>query len=185
MDNLALQHAIEAILFALGEPVETDRLCQALEADRAAVEAACRALAADYVARDAGIRLACLEDSWQLTSHAQWGDLIRGMLARQKPDKLSPAALETLTVVAYFQPVTRVYIDQVRGVDSSHSLALLLDRELVAPCGSLDAPGRPLLYRTTPAFLRAFGLSSLDDLPPLPEREEGSDEEETEGGDAL
>ena len=136
MDNLALQHAIEAILFALGEPVETDRLCQALEADRAAVEAACRALAADYVARDAGIRLACLEDSWQLTSHAQWGDLIRGMLARQKPDKLSPAALETLTVVAYFQPVTRVYIDQVRGVDSSHSLALLLDRDL-------RQPGRP------------------------------------------
>ena len=185
MDILVLQLAIEAILFALGEPVETDRLCQALEADRAAVEAACRALAADYVARDAGIRLACLEDSWQLTSHAHWGDLIRGMLARQKPDKLSPAALETLTVVAYFQPVTRVYIDQVRGVDSSHSLALLLDRELVAPCGSLDAPGRPLLYRTTPAFLRSFGLSSLDDLPPLPEREEGSDEEETEGGDAL
>ena len=72
-------------------------------------------------------------------------------------------------MVAYFQPVTRVVIDQVRGVDSAHSLALLLDRELVAPCGSLDAPGRPILYRTTPVFLRSFGLSSLEELPPLPE----------------
>lgn len=181
MDHTELQHAVEAILFALGEPVETHRLCQALEADRAEVESACRALAADYEARDAGIRLACLEDRWQLTSHAKWGDAVRALLSRQKPDKLSPAALETLTVVAYFQPVTRVYIDQVRGVDSSHSLALLLDRELVAPCGSLDAPGRPFLYRTTPAFLRSFGLSSLDDLPPLPDRE--PDPDETEGGD--
>ena len=185
MDPIALQHAIEAVLFALGQPVETDRLCQALETDREAVEAACRSLAADYAARDAGIRLACLEDSWQLTSDGKWGDAVRSLLSRQKPDKLSPAALETLTVVAYFQPVTRVYIDQVRGVDSSHSLALLLDRELVASCGSLDAPGRPTLYRTTPAFLRSFGLSSLDDLPPLPERESEPDETETEGGEDL
>ena len=179
MEQIELQHAIEAILFALGVPVETDRLCQALEAERDAVESACRALAEDYEARDAGIRLACLEDSWQLTSHGKWGDTVRRLLSRQKPDKLSPAALETLTIVAYFQPVTRVYIDQVRGVDSSHSLALLLDRELVAPCGSLDAPGRPNLYRTTPAFLRSFGLSSLDDLPPLPEQEAA------EGGEDL
>ena len=98
------------------------------------------------------------------------------MLERKKPDKLSPAALETLAIVAYFQPVTRVYLDQVRGVDCSHSLSLLLDRELVAPCGTLDAPGRPILYETTPDFLRAFGLTSLEDLPPLPEqgqKEEG------------
>ena len=174
--------AVEAILFALGVPVETGRLCQALEADRETVEAACRALAEEYEERDAGIRLACLEDSWQLTSCEKWGELIRGLLSRRKPDKLSPAALETLTVVAYFQPVTRVYIDQVRGVDSSHSVALLLDREFIAPCGSLDAPGRPILYRTTPAFLRSFGLSSLDDLPPLPEKEP---EEEEEGGDVM
>jgi len=183
MEPIEYQHAIEAILFALGEPVTTERLCHALDTDWDTVETACRALAADYEARDAGIRLACLEDSWQLTSHARWGDTVRSLLARQKPDKLSPAALETLTIVAYFQPVTRVYIDQVRGVDSSHSLALLLDRELVAPCGSLDAPGRPNLYRTTPAFLRSFGLSSLDDLPPLPEQET-EETDETEGGDA-
>ena len=184
MEQTELQRGIEAVLFALGVPVETSRLCQAMEAEREEVEAACRALAKDYEERDAGIRLACLEDSWQLTSHAKWGDAIRRLLSRQKPDKLSPAALETLTIVAYFQPVTRVYIDQVRGVDSSHSLALLLDRELVAPCGSLDAPGRPNLYRTTPAFLRSFGLASLDDLPPLPEQE-SEETEDMEGGDDL
>ena len=185
MEQNKLQSAVEAILFALGVPVETGRLCQALETDRETVEAACRALAESYEARDAGIRLACLEDSWQLTSSAEWGEVIRTLLSRRKPDKLSPAALETLTVVAYFQPVTRVYIDQVRGVDSAHSVALLLDRELIAPCGSLDAPGRPILYRTTPAFLRSFGLSSLDELPPLPEKEPPSEDGEGEGGDAM
>lgn len=104
-----------------------------------------------------------------MVSAPRWGETIRGLLARKKPDKLSPAALETLAMVAYFQPVTRAYLDQARGVDSAHSLALLLDRELVAPCGTLDAPGRPILYRTTQVFLRTFGLSSLEELPPLPD----------------
>lgn len=173
-DDLA--RGIEAILFALGEPVPSDKLGQALEAETSQVRVACAALAQDYEARQAGIRLIRLEDSWQLVSAPQWGETIRGLLARKRPDKLSPAALETLALVAYFQPVTRVYIDQARGVDSSHSLALLLDRELVEPCGSLDAPGRPILYQTTPAFLRTFGLSSLEELPPLPEGLERGEE---------
>ncbi|MGM9578082.1 MAG: SMC-Scp complex subunit ScpB [Evtepia sp.] len=173
-DDLA--RGIEAILFALGEPVPSDKLGQALEAETSQVRAACEALVQDYETRQAGIRLIRLEDSWQLVSDPQWGDAVRRLLERKKPDKLSPAALETLAIVAYFQPVTRVYLDQVRGVDCSHSLSLLLDRELVAPCGTLDAPGRPILYETTPDFLRAFGLASLEDLPPLPEqgqKEEG------------
>lgn len=173
-DDLA--RGIEAILFALGEPVPSDKLGQALEAETSQVRVACAALAQDYEARQAGIRLIRLEDSWQLVSAPQWGDAVCRLLERKKPDKLSPAALETLAIVAYFQPVTRVYLDQVRGVDCSHSLSLLLDRELVAPCGTLDAPGRPILYETTPDFLRAFGLTSLEDLPPLPEqgqKEEG------------
>ena len=116
-----------------------------------------------------GIRLVQLEESWQLISAPRWGAVIRGLLARKKPDKLSASALETLALVAYFQPVTRVYLDQARGVDSAHSLGVLLDRELVEPCGTLDAPGRPTLYRTTQTFLRSFGLSDLADLPPLPE----------------
>lgn len=178
MEQTKRESALEAILFALGEPVAASRLAQALETSPEEVTEACRRLAADYESRRSGIRLVYLEDSWQLTSAPEHGDAIRSLLSRQKPDKLSPAALETLTIVAYFQPVTRVYIDQVRGVDSSHSVALLLDREFIAPCGSLDAPGRPILYRTTPAFLRSFGLSSLDDLPPLPEKPHP-----TEGGD--
>lgn len=167
-DDLA--RGIEAILFALGQPVSSDKLGQALEAETSQIRSACAALAQDYEARQAGIRLIQLEDSWQLVSASQWGGAVRRLLERKKPDKLSPAALETLAIVAYFQPVTRVYLDQVRGVDCSHSLALLLDRELVAPCGTLDAPGRPILYETTPDFFRAFGLSSLEDLPPLPEQ---------------
>ena len=169
MEERELKSALEAIFFALGEPVAGDRLAETLNVFPYQVEEACLALMKDYEARQAGIRLIRLEDSWQLVSAPQWGEKIRQLLARKKPDKLSPAALETLAITAYFQPVTRVYLDQVRGVDCSHSLSLLLDRELVEPCGNLDAPGRPILYRTTPAFLRAFGLVSLEDLPPLPE----------------
>ena len=167
MEQAERERAVEAILFALGEPVPTARLAQALDAEE--VLAACQALAAFYETQDRGIRLVQLEESWQLVSAPRWGAVIRGLLARKKPDKLSASALETLALVAYFQPVTRVYLDQARGVDSAHSLGVLLDRELVEPCGTLDAPGRPTLYRTTQTFLRSFGLSDLADLPPLPE----------------
>ena len=179
MEQNQLKSAVEAILFALGEPVAQDRLAETLNVFPHQIEEACLALARDYENREAGIRLVRLEEDWQLVSAPRWGETVRQLLSRRKPDKLSPAALETLAVVAYFQPVTRVYIDQVRGVDSSHSLSLLLDRELVEPCGNLDAPGRPNLYRTTGDFLRSFGLTSLDDLPPLPQqgaREEGGGE---------
>lgn len=179
MEEARLAAGIEAILFALGGPVQTRRLAQALACSEEEVDQTCQTLSAAWEAQERGIRLIRLEESWQLTSAPDWGETIRAMLERKRADKLSPAALETLAVTAYFQPVTRVYIDQVRGVDSSHSLTLLLERELIEPCGTLDAPGRPRLYRTTPAFLRAFGLESLNDLPPLPEAaEEG-------GGEAL
>lgn len=169
MNGNKLASGVEAILFALGEPVPTEKLAQALDCTPDEVEAACRTLADTYEWEERGIRLVRLEESWQLVSAPAWGETIRALLERRRPDKLSPAALETLAVVAYFQPVTRVYIDQVRGVDCSHSLSLLLDRELVEPCGTLEAPGRPILYQTTPAFLRVFGLERLEDLPPLPE----------------
>ncbi|MFR4758427.1 MAG: SMC-Scp complex subunit ScpB [Evtepia gabavorous] len=127
-----------------------------------------------------GVRLVPLEESWQLVSAPQWGDHPGACCPGASRTKLSPAASgRPWRWWRDIQPVTRdgLDVDQVRGVDSAHSLALLLDRELVAPCGSLDAPGRPILYRTTPVFLRSFGLSSLEELPPLPEsglnREEG------------
>ena len=169
MDLKQTKAAVEAMLFAHAEPVTAERLAGVLGVEEDAVSRLLLSLRDDYEAEDRGLVLLQLEDRWQLVSAPQWGETIRGLLAGKKPDKLSPAALETLALVAYFQPVTRVYLDQARGVDSSHSLALLLDRELVAPCGNLDAPGRPILYETTPAFLRTFGLSSLEDLPPLPE----------------
>ena len=176
-----LEAPIEAILFALGKSVETVRLAEVLETDPVDVTAACLHLQERYERTGAGIRLVRIEESWQLCSAPRYGELVRKLLTRKRPDKLSPAALETLAVVAYFQPVTRVYIDQVRGVDSAHSLSLLMDRELVAPCGSLDAPGRPNLYRTTEEFLRVFGLASLEELPPLPE----ALAKEAEGGGAM
>lgn len=179
MERRELESALEAILFALGEPVEEERLAQALNCFPHQVSQACQTLADHYEQTDAGIRLVRLEKSWQLVSAPRWGETIRGLLDRKRPDRLSPAALETLALVAYFQPVTRAYLDQARGVDCSHSLALLLDRELVAPCGHLDAPGHPLLYKTTPAFLRVFGLTDLEDLPPLPEEQAQDGEEGT------
>lgn len=178
MERREQDSALEAILFALGEPVEEERLAQALACTPQEVRERCQALARRYETEQAGLRLLRMESRWQMVSAPQYGEVIQTLLARGKADKLSPAALETLALVAYFQPVTRVYLDQARGVDCSHSLALLLDRELVAPCGHLDAPGRPILYKTTPAFLRAFGLEDLEDLPPLPEEAHGEGEGE-------
>ena len=175
MERTELESAVEAVLFALGEPVELDRLAEALDATLGQLERACIHLARMYEQEDAGLRLVRLENSWQLTSDPQWGEEVRRLLSRKKPDKLSPAALETLAIVAYFQPVTRAYIDQVRGVDSSHSVGLLMERELIEPCGTMEAPGRPTLFRTTATFLRSFDLESLEDLPPLPEGKEGGE----------
>ena len=168
MEQTNRESALEAILFALGEPVEEERLAQALACTPQEAAEACQALAQRYVQTDAGLRLLRMEHRWQMVSAPQYGERIQTLLARKKPDKLSPAALETLALVAYFQPVTRAYLDQARGVDCSHSLALLLDRELIEECGRLAVPGRPILYRTTPTFLRSFGLSSLEELPELP-----------------
>ena len=142
MERNQWESAAEAILFALGEPVEETRLAQAIGCPREAAARACQSLAQGYEAEQAGVRLVRLEESWQLVSAPQWGETIRGLLSRRKPDKLSPAALETLAVVAYFQPVTRVVIDQVRGVDSSYTVGLLLERDLIEE----SSTGRPRCF---------------------------------------
>ena len=110
-----------------------------------------------------------VEDTWQLCSAPDYADVIRRAFEIRKPAKLSQPALEVLTIVAYYQPVTRAYVDQIRGVDSSYTLGLLLERKLIEECGRLQVPGRPRLYRTTKNFLRAFHLHSLEDLPELPD----------------
>lgn len=169
MELRDIEAAIEGILFASGEPVSAERLCRTLELDRAAVESVASRLADHYSYERRGIRLRKLEGAYQLCSAPECAEWIRKALEVRKPAQLSPPALEVLTIVAYFQPVTRAYIDQVRGVDSSYTVGLLAERGLIEENGRLAVPGRPLLYRTTRNFLRVFNLASLDELPPLPD----------------
>lgn len=169
MELKEIESAIEGILFAAGEPVGVERLCLALEIDRATADAVCLRLADYYRYERRGIRLLRLENSYQLCSAPEFADNIRKAFESRRPARLSQPALEVLAVIAYYQPVTRAYIDQVRGVDSAYTVNLLLERDLIEECGRLAVPGRPLQYRTTQTFLRCFGLSSLEELPELPD----------------
>ncbi len=168
MDLKELESAIEGILFAAGDPVGVERLCLALEQDRDTVDAVCRRLADRYSYERRGMRLVQLDASWQMCSAPEHAAVIRRTLESRRPAKLSQPALEVLAIIAYFQPATRAYVDQVRGVDSAYTVGLLLERELIEECGRLAVPGRPIQYRTTKNFLRTFGLSSLEELPELP-----------------
>lgn len=168
MELKELESAIEAILFAAGDPVPAERICTALEQDRETVDAVCQHLADDYSYERRGIRLIRLEDSWQMCSAPEHASVIRKTLESRKPARLSQTALEVLAIVAYFQPVTRTYIEQIRGVDSAYTVGLLLERDLIQEAGRLAVPGRPIQYRTTETFLRSFGLTSLEELPELP-----------------
>ena len=171
MDKLEMKEiesAIEGILFASGEPVHIDRICTAVELDRATVELVLQRLQDYYAFERRGIRLLQMEDSFQLCSATEYADIIRRAFEIRKPARLSQPALEVLTIIAYYQPTTRAYVDQIRGVDSSYTVGLLLERHLIEECGQLQVPGRPKLYRTTQAFLRAFHLQSLEELPEMP-----------------
>lgn len=163
-----IEAAVEGILFASGEPVAVDRICVALDMDRPTVELVLQRLQDYYSYERRGIRLLKMEDSYQLCSAPEYGDQIRKAFEIRKPAKLSQPALEVLTIIAYYQPTTRAYVDQIRGVDSSYTVGLLLDRHLIEECGRLQVPGRPRLYRTTQSFLRSFHLNSLEDLPQMP-----------------
>ena len=163
-----LEAAVEGILFASGEPVHIDRICLALDIDRRSAEQVLRRLRAYYSYERRGMRLLQMEDTWQLCSAPDYADIIRRAFEIRKSAKLSQPALEVLSIIAYYQPTTRAYVDQVRGVDSAYTVGLLLDRKLIEECGRLQVPGRPRLYRTTKNFLRAFHLTSLEDLPDLP-----------------
>ena len=164
-----LEAAVEGILFASGEPVHIDRICLALDIDRRSAEQVLRRLGDYYSYERRGMRLLQMEDTWQLCSAPDYADIIRRAFEIRKSAKLSQPALEVLSIIAYYQPTTRAYVDQVRGVDSAYTVGLLLDRKLIEECGRLQVPGRPHLYRTTKQFLRAFHLTSLDDLPELPD----------------
>ena len=169
MEMKEIESAIEGILFASGEPVHVDRICVALELDRSTAEQVLQKLMDYYAYERRGIRLLHIEDSWQLCSAPDYAEYIRKAFEIRKPAKLSQPALEVLTIIAYYQPTTRAYVDQIRGVDSAYTMGLLQERKLIEECGRLQVPGRPHLYRTTRQFLRAFHLTSLEDLPEMPD----------------
>ena len=180
-----IEAAVEGILFASGEPVHIDRICLAAELDRPTAEIVLQKIMDYYSFERRGMRLLRLEDSWQLCSAPEYADVIRRAFEIRKPAKLSQPALEVLTIIAYYQPTTRAYVDQIRGVDSSYTVGLLLDRHLIEECGRLQVPGRPRLYRTTKAFLRAFHLNSLEDLPEMPGMEADGQLRLAEDGSVL
>lgn len=167
-----LEAGLEAVLFAAGDAVPVDRLVAALETSRDALLDAAAALENLYDFENRGIMLLRLEDKLQLCSRPLYAEAARRVTESRKPPSLSAAALEVLTIVAYRQPVPRAFIDQLRGVDSGGTVAGLLEKGLIEEAGRLDVPGRPMLFRTTEAFLRTFGLSGLEELPALPALEE-------------
>lgn len=167
MQQAELERVIEAILFAAGEPVETERLSKSLESDPDEIDAAARALMGRLAFERRGIRIVHLGNSYQMCSSGEMAEYITKTLETRKPPKLSASQLETLTVIAYYQPATKAYVEQIRGVDSSYSVSALLNKQLIEECGRLNVPGRPILYRTTADFLRTFGLESLEDLPEI------------------
>lgn len=177
MEIRDIEGALEGILFASGEPVSVDRIAGVLAVDKEIVTDVAKRLADKYSFERRGIRLIRLENSFQLCSAPEYADYIRMALETRKPPQLTQPALEVLAIVAYFQPVTRAYIDQVRGVDSSYTVGILNDRGLIAPCGRLSVPGRPVLYKTTDVFLRTFGIETLAELPELPETDNSGEEQ--------
>lgn len=149
------------------------RISLILEVYEGEIENAAAALAEKYISEGRGIRILRLDDKLQMCSAPEYASYISKALEQRKPPMLSQSALETLAVVAYFQPVTRAYIDQVRGVDSSYTVGVLTQRGLIEPCGKLDVPGRPSVFRTTDVFLRTMGISELSQLPELPDMTNG------------
>lgn len=177
MELNELQHITEAILFAAGDPVPAERIAQVAGCDPDEVHDAASKLMDAYSFDRRGIRIVRLEDSYQMCSSGEYSACVTQALETRKPPKLSASQLETLTVIAYYQPATKAYVEQIRGVDSSYSVGALLNKKLIEECGRLNVPGRPILYRTTPDFLRTFGIESLQELPEIERMQFGRKEQ--------
>ena len=167
MEQNELQRALMAILFAAGEPVAAARLSESLGVDEAQIHEELKYLMDQLAFHRSGIRIVRLEDAYQMCSASEQAELVTRTLETRKPPKLSSSQLETLSVIAYYQPATKAYVEQIRGVDSGYSISALLTKKLIREAGRLNVPGRPFQYETTPDFLRVFGLQSLADLPPI------------------
>ena len=167
-----IQAAVEAILFAAGEPLEIERIAQALEQDKEIVESVLLGLKKNLDDNNSGICLVKMNDLYQLCTRQEYADQVRAVLEIKKNSPLSNAAFEVLAVIAYNQPVTKAFIEQVRGVDCSGVIQTLILKGLIEERGRLELPGRPLIYGTTPEFLKCFCVSNLDELPELPDHED-------------
>ena len=166
------QAAMEAVLFASGEPVSLARLAEVLELDEETALRLAEDLKNDYNTRPGGLGIVRLDDRYQMVTRRDYAEYIRKTMDIRRNTPLSQAAMEVLAIVAYNQPVTRAFIEQVRGVDCGAVVQGLAAKYLIEEKGRLELPGRPLLYGTTADFLRCFGVSSLNELPPLPQKEE-------------
>lgn len=166
-----LTSAFEAVLFSGGEPQSIDRFSQVFDITPEKVVKVMEALEKRLNEQKSGLELLRLDNTYQLATKAEYADYIKKMFDIRRRTPLSPAALEVLAVVAYNQPVTKSFIEQVRGVDCSGVVTTLVEKGLIEECGRLELPGKPLLYGTTKNFLRCFGINDLSELPPLPKNE--------------
>ena len=171
---------LEAVLFAVGEPIEIERLAQALQEDETVIDQALQKLHDKYNNDECGICLLKLDNKYQICTKKQYADSIRAVIEVKKNAPLSQAAFEVLAIIAYNQPVTKSFVEQVRGVDCSGVIANLCQKSLIEEKGRLELPGRPLIYGTTSDFLRCFSLSSLNDLPPVPQKNEAPESKKDE-----
>ena len=162
-----MEAAVEAVLFTMGTSVETSRLAAAIEQDEQTTRRLVRNMMDKYNAKDRGICIIELEDSFQMCTKKEYYDNLIRVVSQPKKHTLTDSALETLSIIAYKQPVTRLEVEQIKGVKSDYAVNKLLEYNLITELGRLDAPGRPILFGTTEEFLRSFGLSSVEDLPEL------------------
>lgn len=185
MEAEKLKPAIEAILFACGTPAELTKIAQALEIKEEKAEELLKSLMEDYSSRKSGIKIVRLGKSYQMCTEKEYAEIIRTVLDLRRNSPLSQAALEVLAIIAYNQPVTKAFVEQIRGVDCSGVVSSLVARELIEEKGSLELPGRPLIYGTTENFLRCFNVSDVSELPPLPQKnsDEENSEESSENGE--
>ena len=178
MKNTELKCAVQAILFASGAPVPLETISRALEQKPKQTQLILDELIREYSSEEYGIKIVRLEDSYQMCSKREYGEYIRRVMDIKRNAPLSQAAMEVLAVVAYNQPVTKAFVEQVRGVDCSGVIGSLCQKGLIEEKGRLELPGRPLLYGTTDHFLRCFSIETLDGLPKLPEKKEDNENDE-------
>ena len=179
MSNKEMKRAVEAILFAAGESVEISRIAQALELTTKKAENLLEEVKEEFNSQNHGFKIMRYKDSYRFVTHKEYEEQIRMVMDLNRKKPLSQAAMEVLAVIAYNQPVTKAFVEQIRGVDCSGVIGSLTVKGLIEEQGRLELPGRPLLYGTTENFLRCFNISSIEDLPPIPQSDKEDKSEET------